>query len=249
MMLQKLVKPLFALVGMLLAGAVQAAEKQAELVNPIVVLFKATAATDKAGFWFYWLIWLCGLAVVVIFVERLINVNFKSNIDSASFSADVFKLIKAGDVGKAWKLADSMQEKALAYIYARALKEAADRDVVDYRNIQNAVDEAALEIIPRLEKRTAWLQTLSNVATLLGLMGTIYGLIQAFSSLGNADAATKGQMLADSIGTAMLTPLHGLIVAVPGTLMFAFINNKTKAILNDVDEYSVKLIHLITGSK
>jgi biopolymer transport protein ExbB/TolQ len=187
--------------------------------------------------------------VAVIFVERLISVNFKSNIDAAKFSADVFKLIKNGEVGKAWKLSDSLQEKALAYVYSRALKDAADRETVDYRNIQNAVDEAALEIIPKLEKRTGWLQTLSNVSTLLGLMGTIYGLVQSFDALKNADAASKGEMLAAGIGTAMLTTLHGLLIAVPGTLMFAFINNKTKAILNDIDEYSVKLIHLITGSR
>ncbi|MFA7330973.1 MAG: MotA/TolQ/ExbB proton channel family protein [Candidatus Delongbacteria bacterium] len=248
-MRHKLATPMLALAGLLMAGCAAAQETGQQLVNPMVVLLKATADTSQSGFWFYWLIWLCGLAIMVIFVERLISVNFKSNIDSAKFSADIFKLIKSGEVGKAYKLAESMSEKALAYIYARALKEAAEREVVDYRNIQNAVDEAALEIIPRLEKRTGWLQTLSNVATLLGLMGTIYGLIQAFTALENADAASKGALLAKAIGTAMLTTLHGLVVAVPGTLAFAFINNKTKSILNDVDEYSVKLIHLITGSK
>lgn len=222
---------------------------ETQLVNPVVVLLKATVDLSQDGWYFYWAIWLCGLFVAVIFVERLITVNFKANLDGAKFSADIFRLIKGGDVGKAYKLSESMSEKALAYVYARALKEASDRETVDYRNVQNAVDEAALEIIPKLEKRTNWLQTLSNVATLLGLMGTIYGLIQAFDALKNADAASKGEMLAAGIGTAMLTTLHGLLIAVPGTLAFAFINNKTKSILNDIDEYSVKLIHLITGSK
>lgn len=250
-MLSKLKRALSwtALGSMALTSLAFAQEPGAKLVNPFVVLMKETANTSQSSVYFYWLIWLCGLAVAVIFVERLISVNFKANIDSAKFSTDIFKLIRGGEVGKAYKLAESMSEKALAYIYARALKEAADRDVVDYRNIQNAVDEAALEIIPRLEKRTSWLQTLSNVATLLGLMGTIFGLIQAFTALESADAASKGALLAKAIGTAMLTTLHGLMVAVPGTMAFAFINNKTKAILNDVDEYSVKLIHLITGSK
>lgn len=221
---------------------------ETQLVNPMVLLLQETASTHPGAF-FYWLIWICGLFIAAIFIERLITVNFKSNIDAAKFSSDVFKLIKGGEVGKAWKLADSMQEKALAYVYTRALKEAAEREVVDYRNVQNAVDEAALEIIPKLEKRTSWLNTLSNVATLLGLMGTIFGLIQSFDAMKNADAASKGEMLAAGIGTAMLTTLNGLLIAVPGTLAFAFINNKTKSILNDIDEYSVKLIHLITGSK
>ncbi len=216
-------------------------------MNVIVQLLHAFSPSAEGSF-FFWLLGLIGLLSAVFFVERLISVNFKSSIDASKFSADVFKMIEGGDVKKAYRMAESMSEKALAYIFARALKEAQDRDIVDYRNIQNAVDEAALEIIPRLTKRTSWLQTFANVSTLIGLTGTIFGLIQSFAALQNAGAeASTG--LAAGISTAMLTTLGGLLVAIPSMLAYSFINNKTNAILAEIDEYSVKLIHLVTRSK
>jgi biopolymer transport protein ExbB len=202
----------------------------------------------QEGFLFFWLLGVIGLCAAVFFVERLITVNIKSNVDAPKFTGDVFAMLNKGDVKNALRLSESLSEKALAYIFARALKEAVDRDIVDYRNIQNAVDEAALEIIPRLTKRTPWLQTFANVSTLVGLTGTIFGLIQSFAALTTAGAAAS-QALAAGISTAMLTTLGGLIVAIPSMLAYSFINNKTNAILADVDEYSVKLIHLITRSK
>ncbi len=216
-------------------------------MNVIVQLLHAFSPSAEGSF-FFWLLGLIGLLSAVFFVERLISVNFKSSIDASKFSADVFKMIEGGDVKKAYRMSESMYEKALAYIFARALKEAQDRDIVDYRNIQNAVDEAALEIIPRLTKRTSWLQTFANVSTLIGLTGTIFGLIQSFAALQNAGAeASTG--LAAGISTAMLTTLGGLLVAIPSMLAYSFINNKTNAILAEIDEYSVKLIHLVTRSK
>jgi biopolymer transport protein ExbB len=204
-------------------------------------------STEQEGFLFFWILGVIGLIVAVFFVERLITVHIKSNIDAARFSADIFAMLRKGDIKNALKLSKELEGKALGYIFSRALSEAVDREVIDYRNIQNAVDEAALEIIPRLTKRTSWLQTLANVSTLVGLTGTIFGLIQSFAALGTAGAAAS-QMLAAGISTAMLTTLGGLIVAIPSMLAFSFINNKTTEILSDIDEYSVKLIHLITRS-
>jgi biopolymer transport protein ExbB len=200
------------------------------------------------GFIFFWILGLIALIVLVFFIERLIVVHVRSNLDAARFTADVFAMLKKGDVKNALKLSKELEEKALGYIFTRALSEAVDREIVDYRNIQNAVDEAALEIIPRLTKRTSWLQTLANVSTLVGLTGTIFGLIQSFAALGTAGAAAS-QMLAAGISTAMLTTLCGLIVAIPSMLAYSFINNKTSEILSDIDEYSVKLIHMITRSQ
>lgn len=215
-------------------------------MNVIVQLLHAFSPNEPGAF-FFWLLGLIGLLASVIFFERLIAVNFKSSINAGKFAGDVFKMIEGGDLKKAHRLAESMSEKALGYIFTRALREAQDRDIVDYRNIQNAVDEAALEIIPKLTRRTSWLQTFANVSTLVGLTGTIFGLITSFAALQNAGSqANEG--LAAGISTAMLTTLGGLLVAIPSMLAYSFINNKTNAILADIDEYSVKLIHLVTRS-
>jgi biopolymer transport protein ExbB/TolQ len=86
---------------------------------------------------------------------------------------------------------------------------------------------------------------LANVATLSGLLGTIYGLMFAFAAAG----AGSGGDLAAGISTAMLTTLWGLVVAIPATLVYTFLSNKSQSILDDIDEHSVKLIHLLTGGK
>ncbi len=202
----------------------------------------------ETGFIFFWVLGVFGLLAVSFFVERMITVFMKSNIDGTKFSEDIFGMIRKGDLKNAHRLADSLSEKALAYVFSRALAVAVDREIVDYRNIQNAVDEAALEIIPKLTKRTNWLQTFANVSTLVGLSGTIYGLIVSFAALGTAGAGASAA-LAAGISTAMLTTLGGLTVAIPSMFFFSLINNKTNQLLADIDEFSVKLIHLVTGSK
>lgn len=200
------------------------------------------------GAFFFWITALFGLIAATIAVERILSVNVKANIDAAKFTADIRALIQKGDLKNAHELAKANSEKALAFVYSRALQVAVGMEYIDYRNIQNAVDEATLEIMPRLTKRTSWLQTLANVSTLLGLMGTIYGLILSFEALASAGAGSS-TALAQGISTAMLTTLMGLIVAVPAMLAFSFINNKVNQIMAEIDEHSVKLINLITGSK
>ncbi|MFH1861749.1 MAG: MotA/TolQ/ExbB proton channel family protein, partial [bacterium] len=153
-----------------------------------------------------------------------------------------------GDFKKAISLCKMASNKALSDVILAALSEANKREMVDYRAIQNAVDEATLEVIPKLTKRTNYLAMIANVATLTGLLGTIFGLIQAFSavSISGAEASSN---LAAGISIAMITTYFGLITAIPSIILYTIINTKTTAIIDDIDEHSVKLIHLLTGSK
>lgn len=200
------------------------------------------------GFFFFWIEALFGLIAASIAVERMLTVNVKANIDAEKFTSDIRTLIQKGDLKNAHELAKANSEKALAYVYSKALQVAVGMEYIDYRNIQNAVDEATLEIMPKLTKRSSWLQTLANVSTLIGLMGTIYGLILSFEALASAGAGSS-TALAQGISTAMLTTLGGLVVAIPAMLAFSLINNKVNQIMAEIDEHSVKLINLITGSK
>jgi biopolymer transport protein ExbB/TolQ len=118
------------------------------------------------------------------------------------------------------------------------------------RQIQNAMDEATLEVIPPLEKRTGYLNMIANTSTMTGLMGTIYGLIISFESVGNPgiDPADKTAMLASGISVAMNTTLFGLLIAVPFIMIYTILSTKTTKIIDEIDEYSVKLINIL-GSR
>lgn len=111
--------------------------------------------------------------------------------------------------------------------------------------VEMAMEESLMEAIPRLEKRTPYLAILANVATLLGLLGTIIGLIDAFSAVSNADPAEKGDLLSASISVAMNTTAFGLIAAIPLLLVHALLQNKTTEIVDSLEMAAVKVLNMI----
>jgi len=113
-------------------------------------------------------------------------------------------------------------------------------------NIAMAIEESILEAVPRLEKRTNYLATLANIATLLGLLGTIIGLIAAFTAVANADPSEKASMLSSSISVAMNTTAFGLISAIPLLLAYSMLQNKTNEIIDSLEMAGVKFLNLIT---
>jgi len=165
--------------------------------------------------------------------------------------AEIRKLVKAGDYKKALSLCSSAKNKALAQVVMSGLRKVSESETIDFRSIQNSVDEGTLEVIPKLQERTGYLAMIANVATLVGLMGTIYGLIGAFKSVSapGIDATEKSRMLAAGISVAMNTTLTGLSIAVPSILIYTFLQNKTVKIIDEIDEHTVKLINLITGNQ
>ncbi|MFI2812084.1 MotA/TolQ/ExbB proton channel family protein [Microbulbifer sp. JSM ZJ756] len=113
-------------------------------------------------------------------------------------------------------------------------------------NIALAIEEGILEAVPRLEKRTNYLATLANIATLLGLLGTIMGLIAAFTAVANADPSEKASMLSSSISVAMNTTAFGLISAIPLLLAYSMLQNKTNEIVDSLQMAGVKFLNLLT---
>jgi biopolymer transport protein ExbB len=158
------------------------------------------------------------------------------------------KLVSSKDYKKALALCQSMRDKALPQIILSGLQKASKMDKPDTRSIQNAIDEGTLEVIPRLQARTNYLAMIGNVATLIGLMGTIYGLIIAFRSVGGPgiDVAEKSRLLAQGISVAMNTTLTGLAIAIPAILIYTVLHNKTNHIIDEIDEHTVKFINLVS---
>lgn len=208
-------------------------------------------STDQSGWVFMWILLLFAVFMVAIAIERGYYILVRSNINAPRFMAEIRKLVKAGDYKKALALCTAAKDKALSQVVMAGLKKVCESETIDFRSIQNSVDEGTLEVIPKLQERTGFLAMIGNVATLIGLMGTIYGLIEAFKSVSapGIDATMKAQMLARGIAIAMNTTLLGLIVAVPSILVYTFIHNKTIKIIDEIDEHTVKLINLITGDQ
>ncbi|MEX1033543.1 MAG: MotA/TolQ/ExbB proton channel family protein [Cellvibrionaceae bacterium] len=113
-------------------------------------------------------------------------------------------------------------------------------------DIENSMSEGMLETMPQLEHRTGYLAVLANVATLLGLLGTIIGLISAFTAVALADPAQKSTLLSQSISVAMNTTAFGLMAAIPLLILHAVIQNKTAAIVNSIEMAAVKFLNIMT---
>ncbi|WP_096085605.1 MotA/TolQ/ExbB proton channel family protein [Agaribacterium haliotis] len=114
--------------------------------------------------------------------------------------------------------------------------------------IEYAMEEGVMEAVPRLEKRTSYLATLANIATLLGLLGTIMGLIAAFTAVANAEPAEKATLLSQSISVAMNTTAFGLIAAIPLLLVHAMLVEKTTEIVDSLEMAGTKCLNLMSGS-
>lgn len=112
-------------------------------------------------------------------------------------------------------------------------------------DIEYAMEEGVLESMSRLEKRTGYLATLANISTLLGLLGTIIGLIAAFTAVANADATEKATLLSQSISLAMNTTAFGLIAAIPLLLFHALLQTRTSEIVDSLEMASVKCINML----
>jgi biopolymer transport protein ExbB len=113
-------------------------------------------------------------------------------------------------------------------------------------DIEIAMEESMMEIVPRLEKRTPYVALASSIATLLGLLGTIMGLIQAFTAVANANPAEKADLLSASISVAMNTTAFGLMVAIPLLVVHAILTSKTGDIVDSLEMATVKALNVFS---
>lgn len=196
------------------------------------------------GFWMIPILVVAVIALAIAF-ERLFYILFRANINSAAFMASVQKLIMANNIDRAIKLCNAEPHAALP----RVVKAGLTRANRNEKDIENAIDEAILEVGPKVNKRTNYLAMLANVATLLGLLGTIWGLIEAFKAVATAPPELKQTMLAGGISMAMYTTAGGLMVAIPVLLIHAIVLNRSNKILDDVDYYGLKVVNLLAARR
>ncbi len=136
---------------------------------------------------------------------------------------------------------NSAIDKILTYGLSRAANSTSSAEV------EMAMEEGLMEVMPRLEKRTHYLATLANIATLLGLLGTIIGLIKAFTAVGEANPADKADLLSASISVAMNTTAFGLMAGIPLLLLHALLTTKTTTVVDSLEMATVRIMNMITG--
>jgi biopolymer transport protein ExbB/TolQ len=190
-----------------------------------------------------WLILTMSIMAMGVAIERFIFIFFKYNINAQAFMGQIQKLVMADQIDRAIKLCNAAPSAALARVVKAGLTNANKGEI----EIQNAIEEASLEVVPLLTRRLPMLQQLANLATLLGLLGTIIGLIESFEALENAPQDKKQEMLAGGIALAMNTTAAGLIAALPALFIHLFLSAVSRKIVEDIDQYSVKVSNLLSS--
>ncbi len=205
---------------------------------------ESLAAFFRDGGIFMYFILFVSVLGLAIMVERGIFLLLKNNIDGKALWAKVHRLALDGHYDQAMELCADPRLPLLK-VLRHGLSTAAKRN----RDVQGAMDEIVLEVMPTVDKRITYLATLANIATLLGLLGTIQGLIQAFAAVSSADPSQKAEILSRGIAIALYTTAFGLIVAIPLLAMYTVLQSKAHKIIDEIDEYSIKLVNLIADRK
>ena len=176
-----------------------------------------------------------------IAIERYVTLTRLSRANRSAWH-ELQPVLVSGDFEKARELTKA-GDTAVARLLAMGL--ARQGAVRRREDLEIAMEESMMEIVPQLEKRTHYLATFANLATLLGLLGTVSGLIQAFSAVATVNPAEKANLLSASISVAMNCTAFGLMTAVPIVLIHAFLSTKTTELINGLEMASVKFLNAI----
>ncbi len=179
-----------------------------------------------------------------IAIERYVTLSMVT-AQNQSLWNEIQPVLAAGDFEKAREITSSNDSTISKLLNTGLARQGAVRRRED---VELAMEESMMEIIPQLEKRTPYVGLLSNIATLLGLLGTIMGLIEAFTAVANANPAEKADLLSASISVAMNTTAFGLMVGIPLLITSTILMTKTGQIIDSLEMASVKALNIISAS-
>ena len=206
-----------------------------DIYSTLVAFFQA------GGLFMYPIVVVLALGVAIA-LERYIYLT-AARATNQRIWKQVMPLLMDGNYSQAAALTDKSRA-ALGRILRYGLDRASGANRRD--DVEVAMEEGLMETVPRLEKRTHYLATFANIATLLGLLGTIMGLIQAFTAVANANPAEKADMLSASISVAMNTTAFGLMVAIPLLVVHAILTSKTGDIVDTLEMAAVKALNVFS---
>lgn len=184
---------------------------------------------------------IVGAFSLAIILERAYALYWRYPVNSTEFLQEVKQRILNNDIASSIQLCAS-QGHALA---ANIVKAGLTRASRDNKQIQASLEISAHEAISLVKKRIAYLAMFANVATLLGLLGTIGGLIKAFGAVANVDAATRSMMLADGISTSMNATAAGLAVAIPTMIAFSVLQSRANRLTEELESSAMVTMDLL----
>jgi biopolymer transport protein ExbB len=192
------------------------------------------------GFFLYPLaaIFVVGVAIAI---ERFVYLSIETTSNRRLWS-QLVPLINAGNFKQVVGIT-SKSRAAIATVLNYGIARLASARRRD--DVEKAMDESLLEIIPRMEKRTHYLSALANIGMLTGLLGTVIGLISAFASIATANPAEKASLLAASISVAMNNTASGLLVAITLLLAHMFLEAKTTKLIDSLEIAAVKFLNSV----
>ena len=207
------------------------------------IFYSIVAFFSTGGLFMYPILIVFAIGVAIA-IERYITLTLITNKNQSVWNA-IQPMLSRGDFDKAREVTEKDQS-AISQVLSMGL---ARQGAVRRRDdIEIAMEESMMEIVPQLEKRTPYVALGANVATLLGLLGTIMGLIQAFTAVANANPAEKADLLSASISVAMNTTAFGLMVAIPLLVTHTVLTSKTGQIVDSLEMATVKVLNVITTS-
>lgn len=193
-----------------------------------------------------WAILFVSLFTVAFIIERVFVLWFRYRLDIDQFVDHLIDLIDDQKFSRALEVCSAEERHPFARIAKAGLLRASASD----REIQRAMEAAALTEYPAVTKRTAYLAMFANVATLLGLLGTVMGLIEAFHGVAEADAAAKQEILSKGIAVAMFTTAFGLMTAIPAIISYAVLQSRQSMLLAQVEAKATELLgYLVEKSR
>lgn len=234
----------------LFAQAAEAAPAAETAATPSMSIFTVFV---ESGVWAYPILLTFVIGIVYAFA-RWNQLYRKEKIDAQGFYLKLRNYIRNDQLDEATKISESYKGTTMGFIFWSALmifKEAkkSGKKGAELRiSVQNSLDESVLQTVHRLDGGLFWFDTLAQIATYLGLLGTIWGLLTAFASLAGLTGAAQGAALTNGIKLAIGTTALGLIAAIPLTIIKGWLYTRASNLINDIDEYSVKLINTINNA-
>jgi biopolymer transport protein ExbB/TolQ len=197
---------------------------------------------SRSGIWMF-LILLVSVYTFTLIVERAYALWFRFKIDASQILSRILSFVDSNNYSRAIEVCNTRQNHPMCVVLKSGLLKANRSDI----EIRRALEQTTMKVGPQIQKRTPYLATLANVATLLGLLGTIFGLIMAFEGVEMASAAKKQEVLARGISLAMSTTAFGLIVAIPTTIAHAVLSARQNVLLDTIEDSAMTLFNHLSA--